>query len=106
MAKSEQKKRSVRPEKPRDPAGGSPQSRSKGDGLAHDVSVVDFEVPDDEERSPGIGASKGATMAGADADDIDDLFAEGDNTFPGDVENDAGLPGTGVDPTRRGRENA
>lgn len=62
--------------------------------------------PDDLERNPGIGASKGATMAGADADDIDDLYAEGENTFPGDVENDAGRPGTGVDPNRRGRENA
>jgi hypothetical protein len=44
-------------------------------------------------------------MSGADADDVDDLCEEGDNTFKGDVENDAGLPGTGVDPTRRGREN-
>ena len=61
--------------------------------------------PDDLERNPGIGASKGATIAGADADEVDDLFADGDNTFPGDVENDAGRPGTGVDPDRRGREN-
>ncbi|HYD87373.1 MAG TPA: hypothetical protein VEA80_07855 [Vitreimonas sp.] len=61
--------------------------------------------PDDLKRNPGIGASKGATMAGADADDVDDLYAEGENTFPGDVENDSGRPGTGVDPKRRPREN-
>ena len=103
MAKSEQKKRSAEPEKPR--ASGSPQSRSKGDGFAHDVGIVDVEPPDDLERNPGIGASKGATMSGADADDVDELYEEGENTFPGDVENDAGRPGTGVDPNRRGREN-
>ncbi len=61
--------------------------------------------PDDLERNPGIGASKGATMSGADADDIGDLYADGENTFPGDVESDAGRPGTGVAPNRRGREN-
>jgi|GEM_PF-3589024 len=61
--------------------------------------------PDDLERNPGIGASKGATIAGADADEIDDLYAEGENTFPGDVENDSGRPGTGVDPKRRGRDH-
>jgi hypothetical protein len=105
MAKSDEKKQAVKPEKPRNPEGGSPQSRSKGDGLAHDVAVIDVDPPDDLERNPGIGASKGTTMSGADADDVDDLFAEGDNSFPGDVENDAGLPGTGVDPKRRGREN-
>jgi hypothetical protein len=105
MAKSEQKKSSGQPQKPRSPGAGSPQSRSKGDGRAHDVDVVDVELPDDIERNPGIGASKGTTMSGADADDVDDLYAEGENTFPGDVENDAGLPGTGVDPNRRGREN-
>lgn len=103
MAKSEQKKQAVEPEKPR--SDGSPQSRSKGDGMAHDVAVVEVEIPDDEERNPGINASKGTTMSGADAKDVDDLYAEGDNTFPGDVENDAGRPGTGVDSSRRGREN-
>ena len=105
MAKSEQKKLREEPEKPRSPAGGSPQSRSKGDGLAHDVGIVDVELPDDLERNPGIGASKGTTMSGADADDVTDLHEEGDNTFPGDVENDAGPPGAGVDPNRRGRHN-
>jgi hypothetical protein len=51
--------------------------------------------PDDLERNPGIGASKGTTMAGADPDEI-----EGDNTFEGDVENDV-TPGGGVDPDQR-----
>ena len=103
MARSEQKKRSAEPEKPRKE--GSPQSRSKGDGLAHDVGIVDVELPDDLERNPGIGASKGTTMSGADANDVEEFYEEGDNTFPGDVENDAGRPGTGVDPRRRGRQN-
>lgn len=71
----------------------------------YEINPDDIETPDDLERNPGIGASKGATMAGADADDVDDLYADGENTFPGDVENDAGRPGTGVDPQRRPREN-
>lgn len=97
MAKSKQKKRRAEPEKPR--------ARAKGDGMAHDVAVIDVKPPDDIERNPGIGASKGTTISGADADDVEDLYAEGENTFPGDVENDAGRPGAGVDPNRRGREN-
>ena len=104
MAKSEPKKRSAEPEKPRT-NDNEPRVRTKVDGLAHDVGIVDVELPDDLERNPGIGASKGTTMSGADADDVDDLYEEGENTFPGDVENDAGRPGTGVDPNRRGREN-
>jgi hypothetical protein len=105
MAKSEQKKQQAKPEKPRNPEGSSPQSRSKGDGFAHDVGIVEVDLPDDLERNPGIGASKGTTMSRADADDVDDLYEEGENTFPGDVENDAGRPGTGVDLNRRGRQN-
>lgn len=70
-----------------------------------EIERDEVETPDDLDRNPGIGASKGATMAGADADDIDDLYADGENTFPGDVENDAGRPGAGVDPQRRPREN-
>jgi len=61
--------------------------------------------PDDEDRNPGIGASKGTSMADADPDDLADEFDDAENTFEGDVENDAGRPGTGVDPRRRGREN-
>lgn len=70
-----------------------------------EIERDEVETPDDLDRNPGIGASKGATMAGADADDIDDLYADGENTFPGDVENDAGRPGAAVDPQRRPREN-
>lgn len=51
--------------------------------------------PDDLDRNPGIGASKGTTMAGADPDEI-----EGENTFEGDVENDV-RPNGGVDPDQR-----
>ena len=104
MAKSEQKKRSAEPEKPRT-NDNEPRARTKGDGLAHDVGIVDVELPDDLERNPGIGASKGTTMSGADADDLADEFDDAENTFEGDVENDAGRPGTGVDPNRRGRHN-
>jgi hypothetical protein len=104
MAKSERKKRPAEPEKPRANEN-EPRARSKGDGLAHDVTARDIELIGDLERNPGIGASKGTTMSGADADDVEELYEEGENTFPGDVENDAGRPGTGVDPTRRGRQN-
>lgn len=61
--------------------------------------------PDDLKRNPGIGASKGTTIAGADADDLEEEMSEAENTFKGDVESDAGRPGTGVDPNRRGRHN-
>ena len=105
MAKSEQKEQREEPQKPRNPEDGSPQSRNKGDGLAHDVGIIEVDLPNDLERNPGIGASKGTTMSGANTDDLSEEFDEADNTFKGDVENDAGLPGTGVDPNRRGREN-
>jgi hypothetical protein len=65
----------------------------------------DYELEDDIERNPGIGQSKGTTMAGADADDLEEEMAEAENTFKGDVENDAGRPGVGVDPKRTGRHN-
>jgi len=45
-------------------------------------------------RNPGIGRSKGVTMAQADLDDLQAL--EGENTFEGDVENDTNAQG-GVD---------
>jgi hypothetical protein len=45
-------------------------------------------------RNPGIGSSKGVTMAQADLDDLQAL--EGQNTFEGDVENDTNAQG-GVD---------
>lgn len=104
MAKSEAKKRRKEPEKPRT-SKDEPRAKSKGDGLAHDVAVVDVEMPDDIKRNPGIGMSKGTTMAGADADDLDEEMSEAENTFKGDVESDAGRLGVGVDPTRTGRHN-
>jgi hypothetical protein len=104
MAKSEAKKRPAEPEKPRKDAT-TTRAPNKGDGLAHDVAVVEVELPDDLKRNPGIGASKGTTMAGADADDLDEEMSEAENTFKGDVENDAGRPGAGVDPKRLGRHN-
>jgi hypothetical protein len=104
MAKAEHKKERVESEKPRTTST-EPRAPSKGHGFAHDVTVADVEMPDDLERNPGIGASKGTTMAGADADDLDEELAEGANTFKGDVENDAGRPGAGVDPKRVGRHN-
>jgi hypothetical protein len=55
--------------------------------------------PDDLERNPGIGQSKGATMSGADADQI-----IGENTVEGDVGNDV-RPSGMVDPEQQGRTN-
>lgn len=48
------------------------------------------ERPDDLDRNPGIGSSKGlfARESAKDAELI-----EGDNTFEGDLDNDAGTPG-------------
>ena len=56
------------------------------------------------ERNPGIGASKGTTMAGATEKDLEDELIDGANTFEGDVDNDATLGG-GADPRRTGRHN-
>lgn len=58
-----------------------------------------FRTIDDMERNPGIGTSKGTTMAGRNLDPLD-----GDTTFEGDVENDV-LPTGGIDPNQRGRTN-
>lgn len=104
MAKSEAKKQRAQPEKPRRNAS-EPRANMKPDGLAHDVTVRDIETISDLERNPGIGASKGTTMAGADADDLAEEMADAENTFKGDVENDAGRPGVGVNPKRVGRHN-
>lgn len=59
---------------------------------------------DDLMRNPGIGASKGADMAGATDEEIEDELIDGANTFEGDVESDATLGG-GADPRRRPRQN-
>lgn len=54
---------------------------------------------DDLECDPGIGSSRGATMAG-ERENLD----EGENTREGDVENDT-TRGGGVDPLQRGRDH-
>lgn len=59
---------------------------------------------DDLRRNPGIGASKGATAAGASDEDVEDELIDGANTFEGDVESDATLGG-GADPRRMPRKN-
>jgi hypothetical protein len=53
----------------------------------------------DLKGNPGIGSSKGTTMAGEDPDAI-----AGDSTFEGDVENET-TPEGGIDPDRVGRTN-
>ena len=59
----------------------------------------DSPFPDDLERNPGIGKSKGAFETGVDPEEI-----EGENTVEGDVQNDSGLGG-GVNANQLGREN-
>lgn len=56
--------------------------------------------PDDLERDPGIGTSKG-TFA---RDEAGPEEIEGDHTFEGDVMNDATAQG-GVNPNQTGRTN-
>lgn len=56
--------------------------------------------PDDRDRDPGIGTSKG-TFA---RDKAGPEEIEGDHTFEGDVMNDATREG-GVDPDQQGRTN-
>jgi len=63
------------------------------------VNEGDNPFPNDLERNPGIGQSKGSFAAGASPDLI-----EGDNTVEGDVENDVNPQG-GVDENRLGRTN-
>jgi hypothetical protein len=48
----------------------------------------------DLRNNPLIGGSKGATLAGASSDDLDD--AQGVNTMEGDLENDVN-PAGGID---------
>jgi hypothetical protein len=56
--------------------------------------------PDDLERNPGIGQSKGAFATGIPPEEI-----EGENTVEGDVENDS-TANDGVPQEERGRTNA
>jgi hypothetical protein len=53
-----------------------------------DETPVD--LPDDLERNPGIGSSKGL-FAMTSSDDAE--LIEGDNTFEGDTDNDGGNAG-------------
>ncbi|HET8750501.1 MAG TPA: hypothetical protein VFM42_07150 [Sphingomicrobium sp.] len=55
--------------------------------------------PDDIERNPGIGQSKGAFATGEDPEEI-----EGENTVVGDVKNDS-TASDGVPQEDRGRTN-
>ena len=56
--------------------------------------------PDDLERNPGIGSSKGIhSRTGANPEEL-----EADNTAEGDVMNDTTAQG-GVDPNQQGRTN-
>ena len=71
-------------------------SDNPGDGRSIDTP----RPPDDLERNPGIGTSKGVHSAtGVDPEDL-----EADNTAEGDVMNDTTQTG-GVDPGQRGRTN-
>ncbi|TCZ66588.1 hypothetical protein [Roseicella aquatilis] len=66
------------------------------DGLGADTP----RPPDDLERNPGIGSSKGTqSRSTRDAEDI-----AGESTSEGDVMNDT-TPQGGVDPDQRGRTN-
>jgi hypothetical protein len=56
--------------------------------------------PDDLERNPGIGQSKGAFATGEDPESI-----EGENTSEGDVDNDS-TPTDGVPQGEKARTNA
>ena len=63
-----------------------------------DETPVD--LPDDLERNPGIGSSKGV-FAMTSSEDID--LIEGENTFEGDTDNDGGNAG-GIG-TQRSRDH-
>jgi hypothetical protein len=59
---------------------------------------IDADLPDNLEKDPGIGRSKGRFSM------TDESPLEGENTFEGDVKNDT-TPQGGVDPKQRGRTN-
>jgi hypothetical protein len=59
----------------------------------------DPELPDDLERNPGIGQSKGAFATGEDPEEL-----EGENTAEGNIENDPDVLGR-VNANRLGRTN-
>jgi uncharacterized protein len=72
----------------------SPMTTSKHSPSGHTPTTL---PADDLEEDPGIGSSKGTTMAGEDAELI-----EGENTVEGDIENDV-MRGGGIDPNQRSR---
>ena len=63
-----------------------------------DETPVD--LPDDLERNPGIGQSKGL-FAMTSAEDME--LIQGENTIEGDTDNDGGMAG-GINPAR-GRDH-
>jgi hypothetical protein len=63
------------------------------------TDLRDNPLPDDRDRNPAIGQSKGSFGTGADPQEI-----EGENTVEGDVENDS-TPAGGVNPDQLGRTN-
>jgi hypothetical protein len=71
-------------------------SASKHPKPGHEVSAL---PADDLACDPGIGSSRGTTIAGADPREI-----AGDTTVEGDVADDAAYGG-GIDPQQRGRTN-
>jgi hypothetical protein len=68
-------------------------------GSKHDKSSGPSPFPDDLERNPGIGQSKGSFATGEDPSTL-----EGDNTSEGDVENDPSPTGS-VSENKLGRTN-
>jgi hypothetical protein len=73
-----------------------PGTGPHGDGRSADTP----RPPDDLERNPGIGSSKGTqARTGGDPEDI-----EGESTSEGDVMNDTTAQGS-VKPGQRGRTN-
>ena len=71
-------------------------STSKHPAPGHEVDPL---PADDLANNPGIGASRGTTASGVDAEE-----AAGANTLEGDVANDVTYGG-GIDPDQRGRTN-
>jgi hypothetical protein len=59
---------------------------------------IEADLPDNLEQDPGIGRSKGRFAM------TDEPPLDGENTFEGDVKNDATSHG-GVNPKQRGRTN-
>lgn len=63
------------------------------------INERDNPLPENLERNPGIGQSKGSFAAGESPDLI-----EGDNTVEGDIGNDPNRQG-GIDENKLGRTN-